>query len=149
MNVWTDAANALAEQRTSPTQRRDLTMRPTSILDPRFRYVPSSCTDVTVTWRRFGFNPRRNAARPGQSAGSGDPHQEFRLRLCAGLLLAPHLPPPIDPLFGSTSGKVQLRHRASLCDGQYLSTDSKNSKDEVGVHAYLRSQDIAAERTGG
>jgi hypothetical protein len=149
MNVWTDAANALAEQRTSPTQRRDLTMRPTSILDPRFRYVPSNCTDVTVTWRRFGFTPQRNAERPGQSAGSSDPHQKFRLRLSASLLLAPHLPPPIDPLFESPSGKVQLQHHESLRDGQYLRTNSKNSKDEVGVHAYLRSQDIAAERAGG
>jgi len=124
-------------------------MRPTSILDPRFRYVPSNCTDVTVTWRRFGFNPQRNAERPGQSAGSSDPHQEFRLRLCASFLLAPHLSPPIDPLFESPSGKIHLRHHESLRDGQHLWTNSKNSKDEVGAHAYLRSHGIADERGNG
>lgn len=30
-------------------------MKQISILDPRFRYVSSICTDVAITWRRFGF----------------------------------------------------------------------------------------------
>jgi hypothetical protein len=34
-----------------------------SILDPSFRYVPALETDVAATWRRFGFDPRRNAER--------------------------------------------------------------------------------------
>ena len=73
MKPWTGAANVFAEQPTSPTRRRDLTVRPTSILDPRFRYMPSNCTDVTVTWRRFGFNPQRNAERRGEIGGHSDP----------------------------------------------------------------------------
>jgi hypothetical protein len=36
--------------------------RPT-ILDPRFRYVPSLETDVAATWRRFGFKPKHNQER--------------------------------------------------------------------------------------
>jgi hypothetical protein len=36
--------------------------RPT-ILDPRFRYVPSLETDVAATWRRFGFKPEHNKER--------------------------------------------------------------------------------------
>jgi hypothetical protein len=34
-----------------------------SILDPRFRYVPAVGTDVSATWRRFGFRPERNSER--------------------------------------------------------------------------------------
>jgi hypothetical protein len=37
--------------------------KPMSLLDPRFRYVPSVETDVTATWRRFGFDSRRNEDR--------------------------------------------------------------------------------------
>jgi hypothetical protein len=33
------------------------------LLDPRFRYVPAMATDVTLTWRRHGFDPRLNAER--------------------------------------------------------------------------------------
>jgi hypothetical protein len=33
------------------------------LLDPRFRYVPASATDVRSTWRRFGFDPRSNEER--------------------------------------------------------------------------------------
>ncbi len=38
-------------------------MRQISILDPRFRYVPSIRTDVATTWRRFGFRVG-NAGQP-------------------------------------------------------------------------------------
>jgi hypothetical protein len=58
--------NVLAGQPMDSTQRRELTMRPTSILDPRFCYVPSMCTDVAATWRRFGFNPQRDTERHGE-----------------------------------------------------------------------------------
>jgi hypothetical protein len=34
-----------------------------SLLDPRFRYVPAVATDVTATWRRFGFDPQQNEER--------------------------------------------------------------------------------------
>jgi len=33
------------------------------ILDRRFTYVPAVATDVTATWRRFGFDARRNDER--------------------------------------------------------------------------------------
>jgi len=33
------------------------------LLDPRFHYVPAAATDITATFRRFGFNPRANAER--------------------------------------------------------------------------------------
>ena len=33
------------------------------LLDRRFRYVPAVATDVTATWRRFGFDPRQNEER--------------------------------------------------------------------------------------
>jgi hypothetical protein len=36
------------------------------LLDPRFRYVPAAETDVATTWRRFGFDARRNAERRKQ-----------------------------------------------------------------------------------
>jgi hypothetical protein len=43
------------------------------LLDPRFNYVPSVATDVTATWRRFGYRPltddeRRARARKRNSA---------------------------------------------------------------------------------
>jgi hypothetical protein len=34
-----------------------------SLLDPRFNYVPAAETDITATWRRHGFDARRNAER--------------------------------------------------------------------------------------
>lgn len=34
-----------------------------SLLDPRFRYVPAVATDVTATWRRFGFDAQQNEER--------------------------------------------------------------------------------------
>ena len=35
----------------------------TRLLDPRFKYTPAAATDITATWRRFGFDPRDNQAR--------------------------------------------------------------------------------------
>jgi hypothetical protein len=34
-----------------------------SLLDPRFKYVSAAETDITATWRRHGFDARRNAER--------------------------------------------------------------------------------------
>jgi len=34
-----------------------------SAYDPSWRYTPEHLTDVTVTWRRFGFRPTTQAER--------------------------------------------------------------------------------------
>ena len=31
--------------------------RPVNLLDPKFKYAPAAATDVTQTWRRFGWKP--------------------------------------------------------------------------------------------
>ena len=31
--------------------------------NPRFKYVPSTLTDVATTWRRFGFRPTTESER--------------------------------------------------------------------------------------
>jgi hypothetical protein len=33
------------------------------LLDPRFKYVPSTATDIAGTWRRHGFDAPKNAER--------------------------------------------------------------------------------------
>jgi hypothetical protein len=30
---------------------------PTSILDPRFKYTPSSKTNIRQTWKKYGWKP--------------------------------------------------------------------------------------------
>jgi hypothetical protein len=36
-----------------------------SLLDPRFKYVPSHSTDIRQTWQRFGFKPNEPRAVAG------------------------------------------------------------------------------------
>jgi hypothetical protein len=31
--------------------------KPVGLLDPKFKYVPAAATDVTQTWKRFGWKP--------------------------------------------------------------------------------------------
>ena len=31
--------------------------KPVGLLDPNFRYISASNTDITQTWRRFGWKP--------------------------------------------------------------------------------------------
>jgi hypothetical protein len=33
------------------------------LLDPGFRYVPAAHTNVTATWKRFGYRPTTDAER--------------------------------------------------------------------------------------
>ena len=43
------------------------------LLDQRFRYIPAAKTDVSATWRRFGFRPTTESERRArQRAGADD-----------------------------------------------------------------------------
>jgi len=35
-------------------------VRPQTLLDKKFVYVPASATDVTQTWKKFGWQPIEN-----------------------------------------------------------------------------------------
>ncbi len=39
------------------------------LLDTDFKYVPAAQTDVTATWRRFGFRPTTEAERRTRQRG--------------------------------------------------------------------------------
>ena len=40
------------------------------LLDPRFKYVPSARTDISATWRRYGFRPTTDAERRARQRAS-------------------------------------------------------------------------------
>jgi hypothetical protein len=70
------------------------------LLDPRFRYVPAAHTDVSSTWRRFGFRPttdseRRARQRTDLDAASVDAPADVELA-----------PPPTRAVHG---GKQNLK----------------------------------------
>jgi len=37
--------------------RAQTEVRPRNLLDPEFKYVPAAATDVTQTWKKFGWKP--------------------------------------------------------------------------------------------
>lgn len=39
-----------------PAQKLQQPVRP-SLLDPNFKYISASATDVQATWKRFGWTP--------------------------------------------------------------------------------------------
>ena len=43
------------------------------LLDPRFKYIPAARTDVSATWRRFGFRPTTEAERRARKSQKDDP----------------------------------------------------------------------------
>jgi len=40
------------------------------LLDQRFRYIPAAKTDVSATWRRFGFRPTTESERRARMRAS-------------------------------------------------------------------------------
>ena len=42
-------------QKQNETQRKPVP--PVGLLDRNFKYVPAAATDVTQTWRKFGWTP--------------------------------------------------------------------------------------------
>jgi hypothetical protein len=40
--------------------REQTTYKPQGILNKDFKYVPASATDVTQTWKKFGWQPIEN-----------------------------------------------------------------------------------------
>lgn len=46
------------------------------ITDPRFKYTPSLSTNITSTWKRFGFKPTTEAERLARQR-RGYPEEEM------------------------------------------------------------------------
>ncbi len=67
------------------------------LLDARFKYTPSTKTDVASTWRRFGFRPTTSAERnarllrsdqqPATAGGDVTPLQQARRKTKPALRL--------------------------------------------------------------
>ena len=41
--------------------------QPKSILDPRFKYIPSAQTDVQRTWMKYGWKPTERKEQTNES----------------------------------------------------------------------------------
>jgi hypothetical protein len=66
------------------------------LLDQRFRYIPAAKTDVSATWRRFGFRPtteseRRARQRAEDAAGNARCDLELAPQLAAKAPTRPSL----------------------------------------------------------
>jgi len=44
-----------------------------SLLRHDFKYTPATSTDITATWRRFGFKPTTQAQRKARNAPNATP----------------------------------------------------------------------------
>jgi hypothetical protein len=42
------------------------------LLDQRFRYIPAANTDVSATWRRFGFRPTTESERRARQLAANE-----------------------------------------------------------------------------
>jgi hypothetical protein len=80
------------------------------ILDPRFQYTPAVATDVSRTWKRFGFNAQANEARHAQWRGRLPAAQlpanarSAVLVLCTSVLAACAELPPTSPVLEARQG---------------------------------------------
>jgi hypothetical protein len=69
------------------------------LLDARFKYTPSTSTNVSATWRRFGYRPttaaernaRRRQPQGDRAISAGAKNTELRLVECKGVSPVVHL----------------------------------------------------------
>jgi len=62
------------------------------LLDQRFRYIPAANTDVSATWRRFGFRPTTESERRARQRAGATGADEAADNARGDLELAPRLP---------------------------------------------------------
>ena len=49
-----------------------------NLLDPRFKYTPSTSTNIVSTWKRHGFKPTTEAERRARQRANGEVAQRPR-----------------------------------------------------------------------